>query len=628
MKNKLNSQQQLAVQHVEGPALVLAVPGAGKTTVIIHRTANLIYNHKISPERILSITFSRASAKDMKNRFYSEFRSISSIPIRFSTIHSFAFSILNKYAYRNNLKLTLIEDERKPISKKKILRKIYYDVNKSYMPEEKLESTINAIGYIKNMLLTVDEYLEYHDIDISNFKNIYNSYEKYKKENYLIDFDDMLTLTLEVLEKDNYLLKKYRERYKFIQVDEGQDTSKVQNKVIEIISRPKNNLFVVADDDQSIYGFRGAFPKALFEFEKNYPKTKVFYMEQNYRSTKNIVSVCNKFIKQNTQRFNKSISTNNSSHRPINILKFKDMADQYEYIIEQLLNQKSFDNTAILYRNNISSIGIIEYFDRNNIPFKMKDIKIDFFNHWITKDIISFLALAYDNSSIDDFERIYYKTRGYIRKDYINFIKTLYYNKSVFYRLTKYPELRKSHIEEIRKLEIDFHMLSKLKPYDAINFIEQQLEYSNYIKESSQRFGYSYDSLKTIVFYLKLIASNTNNYEEFIDRLKHLNYLTYNSKDNKKGITLSTVHSSKGLEFENVYIVDLIDGEFPMYHSISSFEKGNLEALEEERRLFYVGMTRAKKILDLITYDYKDGKRVEPSRFITELENFMPNSSS
>src|SRR5699024_3907628 len=181
---------------------------------------------------------------------------------------------------------------------------------------------------------------------------------------------------------------------------------------------------------------------------------------------------------------------------------------------------------------------------------------------------------------------------------------------------------------EIRKLEIDFHMLSKLKPYDAINFIEQQLEYSNYIKESSQRFGYSYDSLKTIVFYLKLIASNTNNYEEFIDRLKHLNYLTYNSKDNKKGITLSTVHSSKGLEFENVYIVDLIDGEFPMYHSISSFEKGNIEALEEERRLFYVGMTRAKKILDLITYDYKDGKRVEPSRFITELENFMPNSSS
>lgn len=628
MVNKLNCQQKSAIQHIEGPALVLAVPGAGKTTVIIHRTANLILNHKVRPDKILSITFSRASARDMKSRFNKQFGNISSIPIRFSTIHSFTFSLLNEYAIRNNLKLTLIEDERKPVSKKKLLRKIYYDINKSYMNEEKLETTINSIGYIKNMLLTVDEYLESYDINIDNFNDIFNSYEKYKRDNFLIDFDDMLTLTLEVLKKDKYLLNKYRNHYDFIQVDEGQDTSKVQNEIIRIIAHPKNNLFIVADDDQSIYGFRGAFPKGLFDFEKNYPKAEIFYMENNYRSTKNIVSVCNDFIKQNTERFNKTIITENPSFRPIHIIKLKNMEDQYQYIVDELSNKKNFNNTAILFRNNLSSIGIIEALDRNNIPFKMKDRKINFFYHWVTKDILSFLSLAYDSSSIEDFERIYYKTRGYIRKDYINFIKTLYYDKSVFYRLTKYPGLKKSFIEEIRKLEIDFNTLSKLKPYDAIDFIQYNLEYNDYLRENSQRFGFSYDALNTIISYLKLIASHTDNYEDFIKRLKYLNYLTYNSKKNKEGVTLSTVHSSKGLEFENIYIIDLIDGEFPIANSIEAFESGNIKPLEEERRLFYVGMTRAEKVLDLITFDYKDGRRVIPSRFIEELEEIINNSSS
>src|SRR5699024_3636841 len=187
-------------------------------------------------------------------------------------------------------------------------------------------------------------------------------------------------------------------------------------------ANPKNNLFIVADDDQSIYGFRGAFPKGLFDFEKSYPKAKIFYMENNYRSTENIVSVCNKFIKQNTQRFNKTIVTKNANLRPIHIIKVKDMKDQYEYIVDELLKQQNYKNTAILYRNNLSSISIIEALDRYNIPFKMKDRKINLFYHWVTNDILSFLALAYNNSSIKDFERIYYKTRGYIRKDYINYI--------------------------------------------------------------------------------------------------------------------------------------------------------------------------------------------------------------
>ncbi len=627
MINKLNAQQKLAINHTKGPALVLAVPGAGKTTVIIHRTANLILNNGVNPNKILSITFSRASARDMKNRFNNTFRSISPVPIKFSTIHSFAFKLLNEYAFKNNIKFTLIEDERKPISKKKLLREIYYRINNDYITEEKLDTLINSIGYIKNMLLPVDQYLSTVNIDIKNFNSIFNTYENYKIDNYLIDFDDMLTHSLKILKEDEYLLNKYRNKCEFIQVDEGQDTSKIQNEIIKAIASPKNNLFIVADDDQSIYGFRGAYPKDLFNFEKIYPNGEIFFMEENYRSSSNIVSICNNFIKQNTFRFNKNIFTNNDSYRPIHIVKTKNIIEQYEYIIEQLLKQNIFDTTAILYRNNISAIGIIEYLERNNIPFQMKDTKLNFFNHWVVKDIFCFLTLAHDNTNIEAFEKIYYKTRGYIRKDYINFIYTLNYNKSVFDRMIKYPGLNENFKKEIKNLKMDFKKLSKLNPQDAISFIEYDLEYDNYLKESSQKLGYTYDTLKTILYNLKLIASKTRNHEDFTNRLKYLNNLTYNSKYNQNGVNLSTIHSSKGLEYENVYMIDLVDGEFPISGSIDEFEKGNIEPLEEERRLFYVGMTRAMKVLDLIIFDYKNEKRVEPSRFVTELEdlNFNPS---
>lgn len=617
----LSNEQKKAIFHIDGPALVLAVPGAGKTTVIIHRTANLILNNNVSPDSILSITFSKASAKDMSERFNKLYGDISRIPVHFSTIHSFSYRLIREYAYKNRIKLTLIENLDKKLNKIYLLKKIYHSVNKSYITEEKLETLINSIGYVKNMMITPKELLSETKIDIKNFEDIYNIYEKYKHDNNLIDFDDMLTLSLKILNKDKYVLNKYRNKYQYIQVDEGQDTSKIQMEIIKTLSHPKNNLFIVADDDQSIYSFRGAYPKGLFDFNKVYKNSKVFYMEQNYRSTKNIVSVCNKFIKRNTLRYDKNINTENRFFEPINIVKVDTLEEQYKFLIDELNKNGDYNNTAILYRNNISAVGIIEYLERNKMPFYMRDVKIKFFSHWIIQDIIDFFLLAQDNTNIVSFENIYYKMNGFISKKQLNYIKTLNSSSSVFNRLLNVPGINEFYKKNFLDLKLDFKKLSNMRPYEGIYYIEKTLGYEDYLRENCMKFNHTFDTLKTILNCLKIIASNTETFNDLVGKLKYLEHISLNSKNVKKGVTLSTIHSAKGLEFDRVYMLDLVEGDFPTINSIDEFKRGNVHALEEERRLFYVGMTRAKNHLTLITIDTKNNSKVKPSLFLDELQN-------
>lgn len=617
----LSKEQKKAVFHLQGPALVLAVPGAGKTTVLIHRTANLILNHNIAPERILSITFSKASARDMEDRFKKVYGDITQVPVRFSTIHSFSYSLIKEYAFKKRIRYILLEDENKELNKFNLLKKIYFSVNKDYITEERLETLLNSIGYIKNMLITPEEFLANNKIDIKNFEDIFSIYENYKKSNNLLDFDDMLTLALDILNKDKHILEKYRDRYEYIQIDEGQDTSKVQMEIIRTIAYPKNNLFIVADDDQSIYSFRGAYPKGLLDFNKIYGDGKLFYMERNYRSTKNIVAVCNKFIKKNKLRYDKNIFTENPFYEPISIVKVESILDQYEYLIKELKKHSEYKNTAILYRNNISSIGIIEYLERNHIPFYIKDIKLKFFNHWVVEDIIDFFLLSKDTSRIESFENIYFKMNGFISKKQLNYVKTRKKEQSIFDSLLDIPGINQFYRKNFLDLKLNFKKLSKMKPYEGIVHIEKVLGYEDYLKENSIKFGYTFDSLKNLLIYLKIIAEPLSNIDELLMRLKYLNHILSQSSKVKKGVTLSTIHSAKGLEFDRVFMIDLIDGEFPTTNSIDEFNRGKIQQLEEERRLFYVGMTRAKKHLVLITLDNKNEKKAKPSRFLTELEN-------
>lgn len=622
----LNEQQKLAVLHKDGPAIVLAVPGAGKTTVLISRTAHMIMNYNIKPENILSITFSKAAARDMKDRFTSIFgNSIGSRTV-FSTIHSFAYSIVREHANLAKAHYILIEGTMSCAANKvAILRDIYKKINNAFINDDKLEELQSSISYIKNMMLDVEEYLRLNNNSFNGFNEIFNMYESFKKENNYIDFDDMLTLAYEILKSNPELLSKYRSRYKYVQVDEGQDTSKIQNEIIKIISKPNNNLFIVADDDQSIYGFRGAVPEELLSFNKTYPTARMFYMEENYRSSNNIVYICNEFIKKNISRYTKNLTTSNISDRPITIVKVKDEYQQYKYIIDNLLKKQCYFNSAILYRNNLSLIGIVEIFTRHNIPFYVRDSKMNFFNHWVLKDVVAFFNVALNPKDKASFERIYFKMNRYISKNAMNFVLNANSSDTVFDMLLEFPGFQYFQLENIRRLSKEFRQLSKKSPNEGIQFIERELEYASYLKDNCKSLGYSYEGIKSIISNIKIIAKETNSIQDFLDKLNRLQKNIEDSRFNKgkNAVHLSTIHSAKGLEFEEVYMVDLVDGEFPSSSTIEAYDEGNLKPIEEERRLFYVGMTRAKTYLDLITLDSINNEKTESSRFIKELQDIM-----
>lgn len=623
---KLNLQQRQAVLHKNGPALVLAVPGAGKTTVLISRTANLILDYNINPETILSVTFSKASALDMKNRFLKVFGHELGRNVHFSTIHSFCYSVIKYYSRINNKNYILIEGKNSPVNKIVLLKKLYIELNNSLPSEEKLDELLNAVGFVKNMLLDEDEFYEYKKLNINNFKNIYNKYESFKKQNNYIDFDDMLSLTIYILENNPLILSNLKDRYKYIQIDEGQDTSKAQHKIIRLLSEPRNNIFIVADDDQSIYGFRGAYPEYLLDFEKIYTNAKKFFMEQNYRSSSNIVDTSNKFITNNTIRYNKNLYTENPDNLPVTIVKFKDEKKQYEYLFEKL--KDNFSNSAILFRNNISTIAIVDGLLKNNIPFFIRDSKLNFFNHWIVRDILFFIKISYDDTDINSFEKIYYKMNGYISKKQINFIKNKNSSESVFNRLLEFDDLKAYQKNNIKRIRDKFKSLKKLKANTAIDSILYDLEYDEFLRKNSKRYGQSYENIKIIISTLKLISEGLENPALLMDRLDYIKKSLYENREyGEKKVRLSTFHSAKGLEFEKVFMVDLIDNEFPTSSSIDEYEMGNKKPLEEERRLFYVGMTRAKKDLKLITYKSRDGEEVFKSRFIAELETILSNDS-
>ncbi|WP_156099407.1 ATP-dependent helicase [Caloranaerobacter azorensis] len=619
----LTNQQREAVLHKEGPAIVLAVPGAGKTTVLICRTLNLILNHRINPNNILTITFSKAAASDMKNRFISTFGNILNIKPNFSTIHSFSYSVIRYFSKIKGIKYELLEGNDSKINKNLLLKEIYYKFNKIQINDEKLEDLINTISYIKNMMIKPEDINYFNNFSIKNLYNIFIEYENYKKRAGLIDFDDMLTLSLNILENNPIILMQCRKRYPYIQVDEGQDTSKVQNRLIKLLAYPKNNLFVVADDDQSIYGFRGATPHELLNFKDiDYPDAKIFFMEENFRSTKTIVDISNKFIQLNKIRFKKNLYTKNEEKEPIKIIKLNDEFEQVEYIINQLKKIEDLSNTAVLFRNNISSVGLIDKLERNNIPFYIKDTKkLYIFKHWVCQDIISFLKLSLDNTDMDSFQRIYYKMNGYISKKSVEYIKSTKPKENIFESLINLPELKNFQKRNYIRLKSDFKYLSKLKAYDAISFIENELEYRGFLIDNSRKYGNSFEYSNTIISILKIIAKETNSINEFLARLDSLAKMLENTRFNKNNaVTLSTIHSAKGLEFESVYIIDLIDGEFPSSSSIEALESNIIEPLEEERRIFYVGITRAKRNLNLITINFKNGERVLPSRFVQEIE--------
>ncbi|WP_449540210.1 ATP-dependent helicase [Ferdinandcohnia sp. Marseille-Q9671] len=627
---QLNDIQKKAVLHTKGPLLLLASPGSGKTTTTIMRIGYLIEEKGVHPSRIKAVTFSRASATDMKERFARFFPEHPSDTVDFSTIHSLAFQVVRDYFYKQNISYQLIEgnqDGTPGMNKKLLLRKIYKSINGENITEEQLEELTTYISFIKNKLLPKAKWGSV-DCDIPSVEGIFEEYEKIKNQNpysLLLDYDDMLTIAKDAFTKDQTILRKYQKRYEYILTDESQDTSLVQHSIIEKLVEPHKNLYVVADDDQSIYSWRGAEPTYLLDFKKVYPEAVILKMEQNYRSSKDIVDVANKFIKRNKDRYDKNMFTDNPTHQQIEIKQFEDYGIQAKYLVHNIAPIEHKKDIAILYRNNSSSIMLINELDRNNIPFYSKDSDNRFFSHWVVKDILNFMRMTFTDKRYDIFEQIYTKCGFFLTREQLFDIAKKKPTESIFDRLLQNKSLKDYQVKQIQECKNTFLQMKGTAPRQAIKMIRNQIGYDKTLKEMSKKLGFKTDYLFGVLQTLEEIADTLQTMEEFAERLKHLENLLKASKFNKSkdAITLSTFHSSKGLEFKKVYMIDLIEGLIPSHDEIKKYKDGDNRLMEEAVRLFYVGMTRAEKELELLSYKRQNGKDVIQSRFVMNVKNII-----
>lgn len=628
---KLNPVQRAAIEHDEGPLLLLASPGSGKTTTLNFKIAYLILEKKVNPRAILGLTFSKAAAHEMAERFHGWFHHLIGTTASFSTIHSFAFQVVRDYASLNQLQYTIIEGAlektaNQPMHKRMVLRRIFQEINRSVITEDQMDELLRMISFVKNRLL-VEKDIRTLKTTIKNFTEIYLAYEQFKlrdPSHPLMDFDDMLTYANTILADDASLLANYQRRFEYILTDESQDTSLVQHQLVEKLALPHNNLCVVADDDQTLYSWRGADVSKIIHFKDTYPDATVLYMEQNYRSSKEIVETANQFIQRNKVRHPKKMFTENPSVRPITIEQLASYEDQTRYVINQLRQETNFEEVAILYRNNASSINVMNALDLANVPFYIKDVDHKFFSHWVLKDILHFIEFAQDPSDIDVLAQIHTKFAGYISKVQLQRLYELRNGEHAFDLLLQHVEMKFYQKKQLKTMKTVFASIQTARPAAALALIRNELGYEKNLRKMSDSLGFSIDYLLEMLNTIENVASDLPTALAFKERIVHLEQLMRDAKSNKhqNAVTLSTFHSAKGLEFNRVFMIDLINGVLPSSDNIKSYKDGQLEEMEEAARLFYVGMTRARHELHLISYRYKS-KVVEESIFVGNVRQIL-----
>lgn len=649
---ELNEVQKEAVVKVNGPLLLLASPGSGKTTTIIMRIGYMVEALGIHPARIKAVTFSKASANDMKERFEKWFPHLPMVD--FSTIHSLAFQIVRGAFHSRGQSFGIIEDggaNGQFVSKKMVLRQIFERVNKSQITEDQLEELVTYISFVKNRMLPEKDW-NLKQFRIKNKVKIIREYEAYKigaTGEQLIDFDDMLLLAHEELLQNEEVLTRYQSMFDYVLTDESQDTSLIQHAIIELLVAKHRNLCVVADEDQSIYSWRGADPQYLLDFKKVYPEGQVLMMTTNYRSSATIVKIADAFIQQNKNRYNKQMTTPNEEQEPIQFVDLPDYIFQANYIAERVNSQREPKSVAVLYRNNFSAIPLMDEFDREGIPFTMKDSTIRFFSHWVTEDVLNFMRFSYNIRNAVQFEKIARKMQGYFTKKQLDALKLVPGDADVFTKLLEVRELKdyqKDLVRRFRKKFSEIHFATT-PASEMMRYIRVDFGYEKVLKNMADQFGFNLDSLMDVLNVLEMIAEHTPTMRDFAARLKELEALAKSSYVKKPGaITLSTLHSSKGLEFDEVFIIDVIDGILPtgrkqieedeeQEQRLSLSEKQAERALqareeelafEEEVRLMYVGMTRARRNLSILSYSKRFKTPVGTSRFVPQLKRIVnPN---
>lgn len=622
---KLNQQQKEAVQSTKGPVLLLAVPGSGKTTVLVTRLGYMIYCKNIPPERILTVTYTVAATKDMSERFAVRFGEDMAKRLEFRTINGICAMIIQYYGRRiGKTPFELVKDEKATTG---MLIRICQDHGMGYPTESDLKNVRTLITYIKNMMLNEEELQKLEEESDIRIAGIYREYCRQMREQKLMDYDDQMLYAYNILRKDPGVLAYFQNRYPYICVDEAQDTSKIQHAIIALLAAGTGNLFMVGDEDQSIYGFRAAYPEALLSFEKKHSGAKVLLMEENFRSNAKIVEAADKFIQKNTLRHEKHMRAAREAGADIREISLKSRKAQYVYLMKAAQEcttgmagmsgseehrgraDASVRETAVLYRDNECAIPLIDLLERKNIPYRMRNADLSFFTHRTVLDVQNIIRFAMDPKDTELFMQIYYRLKLFFnKKDALRYAQiSQEKDMEVLDAALKYGNLEKYQEDNIRNLKRQMVRILNMPGDEVVNQILTYMGYQDYLK----KMGMNANKLETV----KLIGSRVESPEKLLERLEELRTIIQEKVSDKDcPFILSTMHASKGLEYDTVYLLDVMDGILPekVLANPRTASKEELETYEEERRLFYVGVTRAKNQLNVFTTN-------KPSKFCSEL---------
>lgn len=622
---KLNQQQKEAVQSTKGPVLLLAVPGSGKTTVLVTRLGYMIYCKNIPPESILTVTYTVAATKDMSERFAVHFGEDMAKRLEFRTINGICARIIQYYGRRiGKTPFELVKDEKATTG---MLIRICQDHGMGYPTESDLKNVRTLITYIKNMMLNEEELQKLEEESDIRIAGIYREYCRQMREQKLMDYDDQMLYAYNILRKDPGVLAYFQNRYPYICVDEAQDTSKIQHAIIALLAAGTGNLFMVGDEDQSIYGFRAAYPEALLSFEKKHSGAKVLLMEENFRSNAKIVEAADKFIQKNTLRHEKHMRAAREAGADIREISLKSRKAQYVYLMKAAQEcttgmagmsgseehrgraDASVTETAVLYRDNECAIPLIDLLERKNIPYRMRNADLSFFTHRTVLDVQNIIRFAMDPKDTELFMQIYYRLKLFFnKKDALRYAQiSQEKDMEVLDAALKYGNLEKYQEDNIRNLKRQMVRILNMPGDEAVNQILTYMGYQDYLK----KMGMNANKLETV----KLIGSRVESPEKLLERLEELRTIIQEKVSDKDcPFILSTMHASKGLEYDTVYLLDVMDGILPekVLANPRTASKEELETYEEERRLFYVGVTRAKNQLNVFTTN-------KPSKFCSEL---------
>ena len=614
--SSFTKSQSEAIRHQDGPLLVLAGPGSGKTTVVTKRVQYLVQDCHISPSSILVITFTKAAATEMKERFLRLMEQSEEKPqgygnVLFGTFHAVFFNIL-KLSYGFTAANILREETRYQYMKE-IVDRLKLEIDDE---NEFISGVLGEISLIKNERISLEHYFSKNCAE-DIFRKIFASYEQRKRNARLIDFDDMLSYTWELLTKRPDILKAWQKKFRYILVDEFQDINRLQYDILRLLAQPENNLFIVGDDDQSIYRFRGAKPEIMLNFQKDFPTAGRVLLNDNFRSTRQIVNAAGRVIRKNQSRFAKEITARGGEGPGVRILAFEDQQQECLYLLKEMQEYKknggAWQQMAVLYRTNTQPRLLIQKFMEFNVPFRVRDQVPNLFEHWIAKNLFCYIRLACGSKLRKDLLPVLNRPKRYMNRECLNDEIICWEYMMDYYKDKPYV------CDKIERLQYDLKMLGRMGPFAAINYIRHVMGYEEYLKAYAEFRRMNAEDLMEVLNELQESARAYKTYDEwfaYMERYKkEMDEMRKRQQEVKEGVHLATMHSSKGLEYDKVFILDAAEG-------ITPYKKAVLDAdLEEERWMFYVAMTRAKKELTICWAKKQFSHELTVSRFVEEMKD-------